>query len=116
MGPVEFGPILLVKAAGRVGLKRRAPEYSASGLLRTGVLGKVDDHHNRYDPEDSRTFISPHQGFYLRRLRSELELLGDVVSVRPSPFKGLPRVLNQCVMIHFRITATDEAVLEQLTS
>ncbi len=102
--PVEFGPILLVKAAGRMLLKGRGAEYTGRQLLRTGLLGRVDDHHDRYNKEDERSFIGPHQGFDIRRLRAELEVLGEIVAVRRSPFRLLPASMNQCVIFHLRIT------------
>lgn len=105
--PVEFGPILLVKAVGRMILKGRAAEYSRRQLLRTGFLGKVDDHHGRYDADDTRSFISPHQGFDIRRLRTELEELGEIVAVRRSPFRVLPTSMNQCVIFHLKVTTTN---------
>jgi hypothetical protein len=114
--PVEFGPILLVKAAGRVALKGRAPEYDFKSLLKTGLLGQVEDTHGRYERGDDRTFISPHQGFDLRRLLTELSTMGEIVDVQRSPFRWAPRSMNQCVIFHLRVEANDASILDGIES
>ena len=96
--PVEYGPVLIAKAFGRRVLKRRPSEYRLRELLRTGLLGRVDDTAGRFREDDDRTWIGAHKGFDLRRLDQELRSLGTIVDRRLSPFRRLPTWLNQCVI------------------
>ena len=96
--PVEHGPILLLKEYGRAVLKGRRSNYELTELAMASVLGRVRDRYNRYDANDTRTFISPHHGFDLARFRKELEQQGSIVKATNSPFPPLPTWLNQCVI------------------
>lgn len=105
--PVEYGPILLLKEYGRQFLKGRRTEYRLAELLKAAFLNAVEDSADRFDPLDTRTSISPHRGFDTTLFLEELAVIGDIASLRPSPFARLPAMLNQCLLIDFRPRVRD---------
>jgi hypothetical protein len=98
--PVEAGPILLVKELGRRILKGRSSSYTARELL-AACLGHVSDTQGRYRLEDDGRAISSHYGFNTFAFFAELQCIGHIKSITPSPFTRLPAILNQCVLIEF---------------
>jgi hypothetical protein len=103
--PVEVGPTLAVKAAGRILLKGRGKEYSWSELLRYSSGFRMVDP-QRFDPTNSRTFIFPHRGFDYRLLAEELEGRFEIVDRVSTPMSLLPAwCFNQEVFL----TATRHA-------
>jgi SAM-dependent methyltransferase len=100
--PIEFGPVLFVKEFGRRFLKNRKTEYTSYELFLAGTFGIVQDSHGRYDAADTRSFISAHRGFDLRRFSRELREIGDIESSKNSPFPYLPRWANQCTLMNFK--------------
>jgi SAM-dependent methyltransferase len=111
--PVEHGPILLVKEMGRSILKGRESAYRTADLLSASFLGRVKDVHHRHDPQDSRTFISPHHGFDVNRFEREISRIGAVVHRCNSPLPFLPRWLNQCRIFEFRLECRDPGEIER---
>ena len=107
--PVEYGVILAIKECGRKFLKKRVSDYTLTELIRAVVFGHVADTNRRYDWNDQRTFISPHHGFDLFRLFSELSTLGRCEEVFRTPFRLLPRQLNQSVLLRFVPQIRDES-------
>lgn len=100
--PIEFGPVLLLKEFGRRFLKNRKSGYTAYELFMAGIFGAIQDSKGRYDSADTRSFISPHQGFDLPRFSRELRQIGDIQSSKNSPFPYLPRWMNQCILMNFK--------------
>lgn len=111
--PVEYGPILLLKEYGRRVLKGRRSDYRPGELMKAGFLGIVEDSHGRFDPEDGRQTIIPHQGFDTACFLEELSTIGEVVRIWASPFPYLPRSLNQCILIDYRLAERDADAAER---
>lgn len=110
--PVEYGPILLLKEFGRKFIKHRKSEYSIRELT-AAFFGRISDSHKRYAIDDERTFISPHRGFDLNRLLSELSEIGEYREIVRSPFTFLPRMFNQVMLFSFELTVRDEHELKK---
>jgi len=100
--PVEYGPILLLKEFGRKYFKGRSTEYGFKELCMASFFGVIKDKHNRFDSHDNRTSISPHHGFDLFKFVMELRYYGNVKFLYNSPFKFLPKIFNQSVVIQFQ--------------
>ena len=100
--PIEYGPILLLKEFRRKYLKGRKTEYSIKELFLSVFFGKIIDKHNRFDLHDKRTFISPHHGFDFFKFLDELKSYGDVKFLYNSPFKFLPKIFNQSVVLRLK--------------
>jgi len=83
-------------------------------LFSASLLGKVDDVHERYEVDDSRSFIVPHHGFDLERLKSEISAIGKISEVFRSPFPFFPRWLNQTVLLRFTIEIKDKDKIKEL--
>lgn len=101
--PIEYGPVLLMKEFGRRVLKGRESDYRFSELFDSAFFGKVRDANDRYNLNDTRTFIYPHHGFDIGRFERELRSIGSIVKVMNSPFPGLPVWMNQCRIYDFRL-------------
>ncbi len=97
--PVEVGPTLAVKAAGRMLLKGRDAEYRWSELLRYSLGARMFDP-GRFDPTDTRTWIHFHGGFDYRLFSDELENRFEVFERTPTPVASLPAWLfNQEIFL-----------------
>jgi phospholipid N-methyltransferase len=114
--PVEYGPVLLLKEWGRKFIKNRVSGYSFRELANAALLGKILDAHSRYRQHDDRTFISPHQGFDLKRLLIELNTIGSTREVARSPFPYLPRIFNQSLLFSFELRVRNvPKIMESVT-
>ena len=87
--PVEIGPTLLIKHAGRVLLKGRESEYSAEELLNASFGRRVFDP-TRFDARNESGWIGSHKGFDYRLFRQELQHHLDIVDMFSTPFGRLP--------------------------
>lgn len=97
--PVEIGPAVLIKTAGRRLLKSYDREYSLGEMLAAGVGMTVFDP-QRFDPGFGEYFVS-HKGFDYRLLRAEVEAQGfSVERTVASPVTWLPAgLVNQEVLL-----------------
>lgn len=93
--PIEIGVTLLIKELVRVGLKGREADYSARRLIRT-ALGIPQYDPARYDPRNTATWVSHHDGFDYRLLAGELASRFTIIHTFPTPFRRvLPWLGNQ---------------------
>jgi hypothetical protein len=101
--PVEIGPAVLVKEAGRRLLKKRAPEYSTGALLARSI-GRTRPDPARFDDDGSTGFIQMHRGFDHRYAIREVEEHGyQVAGRRRSPLRWAPAWLfNQELVVRAR--------------
>ncbi|MEA2193764.1 MAG: hypothetical protein QOG42_198, partial [Solirubrobacteraceae bacterium] len=91
--PIEVGPTLLVKSAGRTILKGRTSEYGWRSLLRYSAGAKNYDP-ARYHAADTRTWITDHKGFDYRLLEDEVGDRGlEILDRRSTPLGWLPAPL-----------------------
>lgn len=111
--PIEIGPVLLLKEYARRFLKDRSVQYRGQELLAAAFLGRVEDIHRRFDIQDSRTFISPHRGFDACRCLDELQRIGAILQIKRSPFPFFPAVLNQCLIVEFRLRLSDPKLIKE---
>jgi phospholipid N-methyltransferase len=111
--PVEYGPILLIKELGRKFLKRRHTDYTFGELL-GAFFGRIKDSNYRYLIDDTRSFISPHRGFDLKRLLAELERIGKIKEIAKSPFPFFPKSFNQTVLYIFELKERDPEKIRKL--
>lgn len=95
--PVEIGPSLLVKAAGRILLKGRMPEYRVGELLRYSAGGLHFDA-ARFDPRNMSSWIPAHRGFDYRLFERELSSQFCIDRRVTTPLARLPPVLGQEVL------------------
>ena len=101
--PVEVGPTLLIKQAGRRLLKSRPKEYGAAELLRVVAGRRVEDP-KRLESRPGLGYLYSHHGFDYRVLRDELDQRQAVEEVRRSPLGALPAPLgNQAVVYRTRL-------------
>lgn len=108
--PIEYGPILLISECGRRFLKKRKSNYSFIELFKAAFLGQVEDTYDRFNLNDNRSFIAPHQGFSLCRFVHEIKTLGHVEEKIRSPFKLLPLWINQTVFYELKIAEGSEMI------
>lgn len=101
--PIEYGPVLFLKEFGRRFLKNRKSDYTPHELFMAGTFGIIQDSEGRYDTADTRSFIIPHRGFDINKFTRELQKIGDIRPLKNSPFPGLPRWVNQCTLMNFKL-------------
>lgn len=110
--PVEIGPTLLVKAAGRMALKGRESEYRLADLLKAS-FGAVQFDPKRFDATEDATWIQDHKGFDYRLFRQELEYRFEILDQITTPVKWLPPSLgNQEICFRCRLPASEQGAVK----